>query len=170
MWSTDSSEKTLMLGKIEGGRRRGQQRMRWLSCPLTTQWIWVWANWELVMDREAWSAAVHGDARSQTRLSDWTEMNWSFASEPSQESLPHFRELPNSESPGCSQESCVFLCLGHMVPQPHASQGSPLTVGLDCWICWPFLSFICKERSLGKKGSPFCQPATLRTPILWHVG
>ena len=71
MQRTDSLEKTLMLGKIKG-RRRGQQRMRWLDASLT-QWTWVWVNWELVMDREAWCAAVHGFTKSQTWLS---ELNW----------------------------------------------------------------------------------------------
>ena len=75
MQRADSFEKTLMLGKIEFGRRRGQQRIRWLD-GITTQWTWVWVNsGELVMDREAWHAAVHGVTKSQTCLSDLTELN-----------------------------------------------------------------------------------------------
>ena len=75
MRRTDSLEKILMLGKIEFGRRRGQQRIRWLD-GITTQWTWVWVNsGELVMDREAWHAAVHGVTKSQTCLSDLTELN-----------------------------------------------------------------------------------------------
>ena len=74
MRRTDSFEKTLMLGKIEGMRRRGRQRMRWLD-GITDSLIWVWgSSRSLVMYREAWCATVHGVARSQPQLSNWTEM------------------------------------------------------------------------------------------------
>ena len=92
MQRADSFEKPLLLVKIEDRRRRGQQKMRWLDSITNSMYMSLGKFWELVMDREAWHAAVHGVPKNWTWLSDWTEVNWEISSRKLEIPREHFTQ------------------------------------------------------------------------------
>ena len=122
MWRTDSLEKTLMLGKIEGRKRRGQQRMRWLDGITNSMDMSLIKLWELVMDREAWHAAGHWFAKSWTQLSDWTELNLTICQSKILNSLDECNriqdpKIPTQKLPDIQKVESIWLTARSKIDQ-----------------------------------------------------
>ena len=146
MGRVDSLKKTLMLGGIRGRRRRGWQRMKWLNGITDSMDVSLSELWELVMDREAWLAVIHGFAKRWTRLSDWTELNWcplSWCCLTILSSASHFSYLQSFPASGSFPMSQFFTSSGQGIGA--SASASIFSVNIQGWYPLGLTGLICSQ-------------------------